>query len=79
MEFDPALLAVLVCPVSKSPLRYVRAAAGRPAALVCPTSRLLFRIDEGVAVLLREEAVALDESALATLLAAAEDSQISGG
>lgn len=54
------LLDILVCPKSKQPLVYFpKGEAGDDEAagfLLCPASRLRYRIDEGVAVLLIDEA-----------------------
>jgi uncharacterized protein YbaR (Trm112 family) len=56
----PDLLAILVCPKSKQPLIYFpRGEANQTEAdafLLCPTSRLRYRVDEGVPVLLVDEA-----------------------
>ena len=56
----PALVDVLVCPKSKQPLVYFpRGEADREAGdafLLCPASRLAYRIEQGVPVLLVEEA-----------------------
>jgi len=54
------LLEVLVCPRSRGALIYFpRGEAGDDEAkgfLLCPSSRLRYRIDDGVAVMLVEEA-----------------------
>lgn len=73
MPLSPDLLAVLACPDSKAPLLYF--AGGEdgktPAAafLFCPTSRLRYRIEGDIPVLLVEEAERLSEAAAATLVA----------
>jgi uncharacterized protein len=68
----PDLLAILVCPKSKQPLVYFpRGEANRDEAeafLLCPASRLRYRIDDGVPVLLVEEATSLSAEDVATLL-----------
>jgi uncharacterized protein len=69
VSFDPSLLEVLVCPVSKAPLRLLRAGGGEPEVLVCPQSRLLYPIEDGVPVLLREAAIELSEGELRDQLA----------
>jgi len=62
MPLDPAHLALLVCPESKAPLLYVPAGvAGPDESLFCPTSRLRYRIDDGIPILLIDEAERLDE------------------
>jgi len=59
-----ALLTVLACPKSKQPLVYFpRGEDGADEAagfLLCPASRLRYRIDGGVPVLLVDEAQELD-------------------
>lgn len=51
-EFDEALLAKLVCPVTRTPLRYDREAQ----ELVSEAAGLAFPIRRGVPVMLIEEA-----------------------
>lgn len=51
-EVDPALVALLVCPVTRGPLRYDAAAN----ELVSEQARLAFPIRDGVPVMLVEEA-----------------------
>jgi uncharacterized protein YbaR (Trm112 family) len=62
----PSLVDVLVCPKSKQPLVYFpRGEADRDAAqafLLCPASRLRYRVEEGVPVLLVEEATELSDA-----------------
>lgn len=60
-----ALLDVLVCPKSKQPLLYVAA----ENLLVCPASRLAYRIEGDVPVLLVEEARELTQSEVDGLVA----------
>ena len=60
----PSLIAVLACPKSKQPLVYFpRGEADDDEAkgfLLCPSSRLRYRIDDGVPVLLADEAEELE-------------------
>lgn len=56
MTIDPDLLAILVCPVTRTPLRHDPAAA----ELVSDAAGLAFPIREGVPVMLVEEARRLD-------------------
>lgn len=49
---DPALLAILVCPMTRTPLRYDEAAA----ELVSEAAGLAYPVREGVPVMLVEEA-----------------------
>lgn len=65
----PELLEVLRCPQSRNPLRYVPPFAGSPEGLLCVEARLFYRIEEGVPILLVEEASAVTEEELATMLA----------
>jgi uncharacterized protein len=71
------LLEVLVCPKSKQPLIYFpRGDADRDEAdgfLLCPVSRLRYRIEDGVPVLLLEEAVPVAAPALTALVARARE------
>lgn len=71
MDFDPELLAVLVCPATRTPLLYVPAAAGEPACLLAPEGRRRYAIDGGVPVLLVSEAILISESEVARLRARA--------
>lgn len=59
MSLDPDLLEILVCPESKAPLEYH---PGPPEVLVCRTSRRVYRVEEGIPILLVDEAEPLDES-----------------
>jgi uncharacterized protein YbaR (Trm112 family) len=51
-DFDPALLAILVCPATRAPLRY----DGQASELVSDAAGLAYPIRDGVPVLLVEEA-----------------------
>ena len=55
MSLDPELLAVLVCPVTRGPLRYDE----ERQELVSETAGLAYPIRDGVPVMLVEEARAL--------------------
>ncbi|HEU4729207.1 MAG TPA: Trm112 family protein [Kofleriaceae bacterium] len=71
------LVEVLVCPKSKQPLLYFpRGEADRDEAdgfLLCPACRLRYPIQEGVPVMLVEEAVDLSAQAVEALIARARD------
>ena len=56
-----------VCPSSRAPLLYFEP----EGFLFCPESRLRYRIDDGVPVMLVEEAEELDPAACRELLALA--------
>ncbi|MCC7284097.1 MAG: Trm112 family protein [Acetobacteraceae bacterium] len=58
---DPKLLEILVCPLTKAPLRYDAAAQ----ELVCEKARLAYPIRDGIPIMLVEEARKLDEPAAA--------------
>lgn len=55
---DPRLLEVLVCPVTRGPLEYDRAAG----ELISRSARLAYPIRDGVPVMLPEEARELAEA-----------------
>lgn len=57
MAIGKDLLDVLVCPVSKAPLELT--ADGR--FLVCRESKLVYRIEDDIPIMLAEEAIPLDE------------------
>ena len=57
MSLDPLLLEVLVCPVTRTPLRHDEAAG----ELVSEAAGLAFPIRDGVPVMLVEEARSLKE------------------
>lgn len=66
------LVAVLVCPRSKQPVIYFPRgeadASEEDAFLLCPASRLRFRVEGGVAVMLVEEADELAAPEVARLV-----------
>ena len=49
---DPKLLDILVCLLCKSPLVYQKAAQ----ELICKADRLAYKIDDGIPVMLADEA-----------------------
>jgi uncharacterized protein YbaR (Trm112 family) len=55
---DPKLLEILVCPVTRGPLVYDRAAQ----ELISEKARLAFPIRDGIPIMLAEEARHLDET-----------------
>lgn len=62
MPLDPDLLALLVCPESKQPLVYLPAGMDGPdESLFCPASGLRYRIEDGIPILLIDEAERLDQ------------------
>jgi uncharacterized protein YbaR (Trm112 family) len=72
-----SLLEILVCPRSKEPLIYFpRGEADRDEAdafLLCPASRLRYRIHDGVPVMLADEAEGVAPAAVDALLARARE------
>lgn len=69
LAFDPAvLLPILCCPKSRAPLKLV---GEEWLVSTDPATRLRYRIDDGIPVLLVEEAVALAEDEWKRLLAQA--------
>ena len=57
VEVDPKLLEILVCPVTKAPLRYDHEAQ----ELISEQAKLAFPVREGIPVMLVDEARRLDE------------------
>jgi uncharacterized protein YbaR (Trm112 family) len=74
---DAAFAAIIVCPKSKQAMIYFpRGEADREEAdgfLLCPASRLRYRIDGGVPALLVEEATELAAPEVARLVARAKE------
>ncbi|MDY6997569.1 MAG: Trm112 family protein [Actinomycetota bacterium] len=64
MSLDPALLSILVCPDDRGPLLYVE------ESLYNPRLRRRYRIDDGIPVLLIDEALEVDDDEHQRLLAA---------
>ena len=58
---DPKLLEILVCPMTKGPLVYDRAAA----ELISRQARLAYPVRDGVPIMLIDEARHLDDDPLA--------------
>ena len=56
-EIDPKLLEILVCPLTKAPLRYDRAAQ----ELISDEAGLAYPIRDGIPIMLVDEARALSE------------------
>ena len=57
MTLPPELLEILVCPKCKGDLEY----RAEPEALICHACRLVYRVDDGIPVMLIDEATPLDE------------------
>ena len=55
---DPQLLEILVCPLSKGPLRYDR----ERQELISDRARLAYPIRDGIPIMLIDEARELDET-----------------
>jgi len=55
-RIDPELLEILVCPKCKSELSVVRALDGAEESLDCPACRLSYPVEDGIPVMLVEEA-----------------------
>lgn len=69
MPLAPELLASLVCPKSKQKLIYLESMD----RLVCPASRLSYRIERGIPVLLVDEAVELSQAEVDRFVAKAKE------
>jgi uncharacterized protein len=68
------LLEILVCPEAREPLLYFSDGdpqGGGEPFLLCPASRLAYRIDDGIPVMLVEEATRLSQSDVERLASAA--------
>jgi uncharacterized protein YbaR (Trm112 family) len=55
-EIDPKLLEVLICPQTRTPLRYDR----ERQELISEAARLAYPVRDGVAILVADEARELD-------------------
>ena len=60
-DIDPKLLEILVCPLTKGPLRYDRAAQ----ELISEEAGLAYPIRDGIPIMLVDEARALRDDELA--------------
>ena len=60
-QLDPDFLAMLVCPESRKPL------IQRGNRLLCKESRKAYRIEDGLPILIVEEAERITDAELATL------------
>lgn len=56
IEIDPKLLAILACPITKTPLRYDRDAQ----ELISDKAQLAFPIRDGIPIMLPSEARTID-------------------
>jgi uncharacterized protein len=74
MPLARELLDVLVCPKSKQPLVYFAA----DGFLLCPASRLRYRIDDEVPVLLVDEATDVSAAEIERLLKQAKELGLPG-
>ena len=68
MTLDARLLEILACPADKGPLLYFADEQG----LYNPRLRLRYRVEDGIPVMLAEEATAADDAEHERLLAKAE-------
>ena len=57
MSLDPKLLDIRACPRDKGPLEYLE----DEQVLVNPRLKIAYRIDEGIPVMLSDEAIAWDK------------------
>ena len=75
MPLSPELLAILRCPESKRELIYFPDGldADPQPLLLCPASRLRFGFDNGIPVMLADEAQRMDESTGQGLLVRARE------
>jgi len=68
MSLDPVLLEILACPEDKGPLFYFE----DEAILFNPRLARTYRIDEGIPVMLIDEATSIDDKEVKRLTAKAE-------
>jgi uncharacterized protein len=76
MALSLELLEILVCPETREPLLYFPDGdpqGGGEPFLLCPASRLAYRIEAGIPVMLVEEATRLAEDEARRLTAAAAE------
>lgn len=57
MTIDKELLEILACPVSKKPLEL----SEDGDFLICRESKLVYRIEDGIPIMLVDEAIPLEE------------------
>jgi uncharacterized protein YbaR (Trm112 family) len=74
MPLDDWVREILVCPESKKPLIHFDS----EGFLFCPASRLRYRVDDGIPVLLVEEAERVEEEESRRLLADAKERGLPG-
>lgn len=55
-RIDPELLGILVCPKCESELQVQRAQDGEELSLDCASCRLSYPVEDGIPVMLAEEA-----------------------
>ena len=58
MSLAPELLEILVCPKCKGDLEY----RTEPESLVCHACRLVYRVEDGIPIMLVDEATPLDSA-----------------
>jgi len=68
MSLDPVLLEILACPEDKGPLFYFE----DEAILFNPRLARTYRIDEGIPVMLIDEATSIDQAEVDRLVAKAQ-------
>ena len=68
MTLDARLLEILACPSDKGPLLYFADEEG----LYNPRLRLRYRVDDGIPVMLMDEAASIDDTEHERLMAKAE-------
>ncbi len=72
MTLDPRLLEILACPADKGPLLYF----ADEQTLYNPRRRMLYRIDDGIPVMLVEGAETIEDAEHERLLAKAQSEEI---
>lgn len=59
MSLAPELLRILVCPKCKGALEH---RLGPPEVLICRSCRLVYEVQDGIPVMLIDEATSLDDT-----------------
>jgi uncharacterized protein YbaR (Trm112 family) len=59
MSLPKELLDILVCRRARAPVEYHE---GPPEVLLCRESKLVYRVEDGIPIMLIEEATPLDEA-----------------
>lgn len=70
---DPKLLSILVCPLDRGPLLFVKGVLQNDGVLYNPRLRKAYRVEDGIPVLLVDEAVDVGDEEHEQFIARARD------